>query len=204
LKHSHEEFVQELNLAPGLLLSMPQLSDPNFTRAVVLMLDHGDDGSFGLILNHPTPLSVSEVLSSLEVDWCGDSEAVVWSGGPVMPTSGWMLHSGCDELAAPSETLDHALEFSGTLRVSDSLYMSTSEENIKILAEAAPERLRFLMGYAGWSEGQLASEMAEGSWLHADINSDILFGASAEEMWALCLKNMGIDPEAIVQSRGVH
>ena len=52
----HEDFVQELNLAPGLLLSMPQLADPNFTRAVVLMLDHGDDGSFGLILNHPTPL----------------------------------------------------------------------------------------------------------------------------------------------------
>jgi putative transcriptional regulator len=168
------------------------------------MLDHGDDGSFGLILNHPTPMSVAKILSSLEVDWCGEPGALIWSGGPVMPTSGWILHSGCDELGPASETLDHALEFSGTLKIASDLYMSTSEENIKILAEAAPERMRFLLGYAGWSQGQLAAEMAEGSWLHADINVDILFESSADDMWEHCLKNIGIDPESIVQSRGVH
>jgi putative transcriptional regulator len=196
--------VQELNLAPGLLLSMPQLSDPNFTRAVVLMLDHGDDGSFGLIMNQPTPMSVPEILKSLEVDWCGDPEALVWSGGPVMPTSGWILHSGTDDLGPASDTLDHALEFSGNLKIGDDFYLSTSEENIKILAESAPTSMRFLLGYAGWSEGQLAQEMAEGSWLHADINKDILFNSPAEHMWEHCLKNIGIDPESIVQSRGVH
>jgi putative transcriptional regulator len=183
---------------------MPQLSDPNFTRAVVLMLDHGDDGSFGLIMNHPSAMPVAEILSSLEVDWCGNPDAVVWSGGPVMPTSGWILHSGTDDLEAVSDTLDHALEFTGTLKVMEGLYMSTSEENIKILAESAPDSMRFLLGYSGWAQDQLAQEMAEGSWLHADIDADILFHSPAEEMWEACLKNTGIDPEAIVQSRGVH
>lgn len=196
--------MQELDLAPGLLLSMPQLSDPNFSRAVVLMLDHGDDGSFGLIMNHPSTMEVADLLSNLEVDWCGKPDAVVWSGGPVMPNSGWILHSGCDEIEAASDTLDDALENTGTLKVSDGLYMSTSEENIKILAENAPGHLRFLLGYSGWAAGQLAQEMTQGSWLHADINTEILFEAPAEEMWERCLKNIGIDPEAIVQSRGVH
>ncbi len=204
LKHSHEEIVQELNLAPGLLLSMPQLSDPNFTRAVILMLDHGDDGSFGLIMNHPSHLPVAEVLGSLEVEWCGDAEALVWSGGPVLPNSGWILHSECDDIDDASGTLDHALEISGTLKIMEGLYMSTSEEKIKVLAESAPDRMRFLLGYSGWATGQLANEMAEGSWLHADIDIATLFETPAEEMWAECLRHMGIDPEAIVQSRGVH
>jgi putative transcriptional regulator len=196
--------VKELDLAPGLLLSMPQLSDPNFSRAVVLMLDHGDDGSFGLIMNHPSSMEVADLLSNLEVDWCGKPEAVVWSGGPVMPNSGWVLHSGSSEIEAASDTLDDALESTGSLKVADGLYMSTSEENIKILAESAPDRMRFLLGYSGWAGGQLAQEMAQGSWLHADINTDILFDSPAEEMWERCLKNIGIDPESIVQSRGVH
>ncbi len=183
---------------------MPQLSDPNFSRAVVLMLDHGDDGSFGLIMNHPTTMSVADILSSLEVDWCGEFDAKVWSGGPVMPTSGWILHSHCDELAPASDTLDHALEFSGTMKIMDDLYMSTSEENIKILAESAPDRMRFLVGYSGWASDQLAQEMAQGSWLHADIDSKILFESPADEMWEACVHKMGIDPESIIQSRGVH
>jgi putative transcriptional regulator len=196
--------VQEINLAPGLLLSMPQLSDPNFARAVVLMLDHGEDGSFGLIMNQPTSMSVAEILTSLEVDWLGDFDAVVWSGGPVMPTSGWVLHTGSDELSPASDTLDHALEFSGTLKIQEGLFMSTSEENIKILAETAPDEMRFLIGYSGWASGQLAEEMAQGSWLHADIDTKILFESSADEMWERCLNKMGIDPKSIVQSRGVH
>jgi putative transcriptional regulator len=64
--------------------------------------------------------------------------------------------------------------------------------------------MRFLLGYSGWAAGQLAQEMAQGSWLHADINTEILFDSPAENMWERCLKNIGIDPESIVQSRGVH
>jgi len=183
---------------------MPQLSDPNFTRAVVLMLDHGDEGSFGLIVNHPSTMEVAELMTGLEVDWCGKHDAVVWAGGPVMPNSGWILHSGSDELPNASDTLDQALEATGHMKVCDGLFMSTSEENIRILAEAPPQRMRFLLGYSGWAGGQLAQEMAQGSWLHADINTDILFDANVEDMWALCLKNIGIDPESIVQSSGIH
>ena len=64
--------VESSNLAPGLLLAMPQLADPNFSRAVVLMIEHGDSGSFGLVINHPSPIRAAELLESLEMNWQQD------------------------------------------------------------------------------------------------------------------------------------
>ena len=72
-------------MAPGLLLAMPQLADPNFSRSVVLMIEHGPQGSFGLVINHPSPIKASELLESLEMQWGGEDAAVVWAGGPVSP-----------------------------------------------------------------------------------------------------------------------
>ena len=76
-------------IAPGLLLAMPQLLDPNFSRSVVLMIEHADDHSFGLVLNRPTEFQVADVLSPMHIEWAGDPDAVVWLGGPVMPRSGY-------------------------------------------------------------------------------------------------------------------
>ena len=196
--------MQETSLAPGLLLSMPQLADPNFARAVVLMLEHNEEGSFGLIVNHESELPVSQLLGGIDATWTGDPDAVVWAGGPVMPGSGWVLHTGSDELGPVSHTLGGALDESGTLRVSEELFMSTSEGNLKILAQHPPKRTRFLLGYSGWGGGQLAAEMAAGSWLHCDIDLDILFDSPSDEMWYDCLQSMGLSPESLVQAHGVH
>ena len=56
--------MESANLAPGLLLAMPQLADPNFSRAVVLMIEHSEQGSFGLVINHPSPIKASELLAA--------------------------------------------------------------------------------------------------------------------------------------------
>ena len=84
--------LESSNLAPGLLLAMPQLDDPNFSRAVVLMVEHNEQGSFGLVINHPSPIRATELLESLEMSWRGAESAVVWAGGPVSPSTGWVLH----------------------------------------------------------------------------------------------------------------
>src|SRR5512140_3601048 len=94
----------QTNLAPGLLLAMPQLVDPNFTRSVVLMIEHGDKGSFGLVINQPSPIRASELLGSLDMVWRGADEEVVWAGGPVSPTTGSLRHepSGASDPTAPT------------------------------------------------------------------------------------------------------
>src|SRR5688572_8675998 len=151
--------MDEGKVAPGLLLAMPQLIDPNFAPSVVLMIEHTDDGSFGLVINRPSSMSVVTLLKALEVDWRGAGGAVVWGGGPVMPATGWVLHAPLSGPEAP-------IEQPGTITIAPGIALSTSPDMLKHIARRPPPRLRFLLGYSGWGPGQLTSEMARGSWLH--------------------------------------
>jgi putative transcriptional regulator len=196
--------VTERNLAPGLLLAMPQLLDPNFHRAVVLMIEHNEEGSFGLIVNRPSTMSVSALLVALDMTWRGDNGAVVWTGGPVMPTSGWVLHEPSHRIGRGAATLQSGLESDGTVSFAPGLDLSTSPDKLRLIAESPPERTRFLLGYSGWGPGQLADEMARGSWLHADPDPDLIFETPAEVLWECALRSLGVSPEAIVQGSGIH
>jgi putative transcriptional regulator len=190
----------ETSLAPGLLLAMPQLVDPNFTRSVVFMIEHGDAGSFGLVINQPSPIRASELLDSLEMPWNGAEDEVVWAGGPVAPTTGWVLH---EPIAALPMT--RGLGSSGTIEVSDAIALSTSPEKLRVLATSPPRRLRMFLGYSGWARGQLASEMARGSWLVAEPDPEIVFDTPAADIWTRAMASLGIaNPESVVQGRGVH
>ncbi len=183
---------------------MPQLNDPHFSRAVVLMIEHDDEGSFGLIVNHESELTITELMAGLDTEWAGAEDAKVWAGGPVMPGSGWVLHNGSELLGRSSTTLSEALDETGTVKINDELFLSTSVGNIKTLSGNPTDRMRMLLGYSGWSTGQLAEEMAAGSWLHCDLDTNILFDCPPDEMWERCLAKMGLSPEMIFQSRGVH
>lgn len=190
----------ETSLAPGLLLAMPQLVDPNFTRAVVLMIEHDTSGSFGLVINQPSEMGAGDLLQNLQIQWRGDADEVVWSGGPVMPTSGWVLHAPVDWITDTAATIEEG----STIAVHEGLSLSTSPEKLKSLAENPPDHVRILLGYSGWGPGQLADEMARGSWLHADVTPDLVFDTPADEMWETALESLGIDPQTIVVGRGVH
>lgn len=188
------------SLAPGLLLAMPQLQDPNFTRSVVLMIEHGDSGSFGLVVNQPSPIKAVELLDSLGMPWQGDREAVVWSGGPVAPGTGWVLHEPYPELPSAGRLGDGA-----TIHVGPGLALTTSPDALRTIAGAPPDRIRLLLGYSGWAAGQLAAEMARGSWLHADADPSLIFEAPPELMWERAVASLGIThADSLVQGRGVH
>src|SRR5277367_5583602 len=105
---------------------MPQLADPNFSRAVILMIEHSDQGSFGLIINHPSAIKAAELLESLEMIWRGDDSAVVWAGGPVSPSTGWVLH----------EPL--ATEHTGTISVTSGISLSMSPDSLRAIANRPP------------------------------------------------------------------
>ena len=180
-------------LAPGLLLAMPQLPDPNFSRSVVLMIEHDSKGSWGLVVNRPTPIQVSDVLQRLEIAWAGDEDEVVWQGGPVEPWRGCVLH--------PPVALD--LQDSALVLV-PGVALSTLPEQLQALAEQPPDPLRFLLGYAGWGGGQLEHELAEGSWLMAPATPGLIFECEPERMWEAAIASLGIDPTNLVPASGVH
>ena len=117
---------------------MPQLADPNFSRAVVLMIEHSEQGSFGLVINHPSPIKASELLDSLEMSWCGEDSAVVWAGGPVSPSTGWVLH----EPVGGTQP--------GTIEITSTISLSTSPDRLRAIANQPPRNVRLLLGYSGW------------------------------------------------------
>jgi putative transcriptional regulator len=186
--------VESSNLAPGLLLAMPQLSDPNFSRAVVLMIEHGENGSFGLVVNHPSPISATELLESLDMSWAGESSAVVWAGGPVSPSTGWVLHEPIG-IAQPGQ---------GTIAITSSISLSTSPDRLRAIANQPPRNIRLLLGYSGWAPGQLEAEMSRGAWLHASADPALIFNTPADDIWDSAMRSLGINPESLFASRGVN
>jgi putative transcriptional regulator len=187
--------VESSNLAPGLLLAMPQLADPNFSRAVVLMIEHSEEGSFGLVINHPSPIRATELLESLEMSWRGEDSAVVWAGGPVSPSTGWVLH----------EPIVHAAPGNGgTIEITQAICLSTSPDRLRAIASAPPRNIRLLLGYSGWGPGQLAAEMSRGAWLHTSAEAQLIFETPADTMWDVAMRTLGINPESLFTGRGVN
>ena len=175
---------------------MPQLLDPNFERAVVLMVHHDAESSFGLVVNRESDLLAEDLVSSLDLEWGGDADARVWWGGPVEPTSGWMLFG--DDPRQADLSPDHVMTISTGLRFTASL------DAFGLLAPSPPGRLRLLLGYAGWGAGQLESEIAQGAWLSAPAVPGTLFDLPAEAIWDQVVRDLGIDPGSLVSTSGVH
>ncbi len=179
------------NFEPTLLLSMPQLQDPNFARSVVLLCDYLPEGAFGLVLNRPTDAAASTMVH-LEPPIGTGNDLVLGSGGPVEPDRGWILTA--EEPVEP-----------GYRTIVAGLYLSTSPILLRRILESRPApRARVLAGYAGWGPGQLDAELEHSSWLMSDVALDIVFDVAPERMWETALRRMGADPAALQMSRGVH
>ncbi|HEY4241859.1 MAG TPA: YqgE/AlgH family protein [Kofleriaceae bacterium] len=187
--------MESSNLAPGLLLAMPQLADPNFSRAVVLMIEHSEKGSFGLVVNHPSSIKAAELLESMDMAWQGHDSALVWRGGPVQPSTGWVLH----------EPVDHAeAGRGGTIAITSSISLSTSPERLRAIAGLPPRQVRLLLGYSGWGPGQLADEMSRGAWLHVAADPELVFETPADDIWETAIQSLGINPRDLFVGGGVN
>jgi putative transcriptional regulator len=183
------------SLAPALLLSMPQLLDPNFARTVVLLCKHSErEGAFGLIVNRPL-VTTGTVMVHLDPPVATERELDIWIGGPVEPQRSWILVGGGPENPAVS----------GAMQVADDIYLSTSPQLLRRLLEPdPPANTRLVVGYSGWGPGQLERELSESSWLLSDVDGDLLFNTPPDQMWERAIRRLGVDPAALTMSRGVH
>lgn len=177
---------------PVLLIAMPQIQDPFFHKSVVLLIQHGEEGSAGLIVNRPTGLQVSEVLSGMEMRWGGDETAVTWFGGPVAPQTGTVLYAPADGGGDGAPDGDDGEGGTGT--VVAGLALTQNVTVLNRLAPAPPLRFRLLLGYAGWGEGQLMEEFLRNDWLTAPVDPDLVFAPRPEDAWTGALAAVGVDP----------
>jgi len=183
------------SLAPALLLSMPQLLDPNFARAVVLLCKHTvKDGAFGLVLNRPL-VTTGTVMVQLDPPVSTNRELDIWIGGPVDPQRSWMLVGG-----GPEDP-----EVSGAAQIAEGVYLSTSPTLLRRLVEPdPPSNARLVIGYSGWAPGQLENELAESAWLLSDVDADLVFHTPPDQMWDAAMRSLGINPADLFTGRGVN
>lgn len=176
-------------LAPGLLVAMPQLQDPNFHRAVVLIVEHSKGGAMGLVLNRAAPITLKDVAEGQSLLLAPDRKAEhVFMGGPVEPQRGFVLHDSSD--------------ISERHEVLPGLYLSVTLDALQPLFNDAAHRLRFCLGYAGWGPNQLEQEIAQGAWLFAEASPDYALSGEPKFLWENVLKHMGVDPAMIVSGAG--
>lgn len=186
-------------LSGQLLIAMPIMTDRRFVRSVIYMCAHSEDGAMGLILNQRVPhISFPDLLQKLGIDPSGSdgmaSEILtrpVHIGGPVETGRGFVLH-----------TPDYFVKES-TLPIDDEVCLTATIDILKAIATGeGPSRSLLALGYAGWSPGQLESEIQANGWLHCPADADLVFGSEVESKYARALGKIGVDPSHLVSDAG--
>jgi putative transcriptional regulator len=176
---------QKISAKAGrLLVSEPFMQDPYFKRSVVLLTEHNERGSFGLILNKPIPMYLNEAIENAP---SFDSKLAL--GGPVQKETLHYLHLLGNQIPNSTEVMDGVF-WGGDFEAVTELILA---------GELQPDNIRLFVGYAGWAEGQLDSEMESKSWIVARASKNVLFEGKPENLWADILKGMGSPYDYLVK-----
>lgn len=171
-------------LTGKLLIAMPHMGDPRFHKAVIFICAHDVNGAMGLVINHTLPgLELDELLSQLHIEGAKTGgEIPVMSGGPVETGRGFILHKGDF----------HQID---SLKIESDIYVTGTMDALKAIAQGqGPDEMLFILGYAGWSAGQLDLEMQQNAWLVVDADPDLIFEGDPDQRWDRAIRKMGIDP----------
>ncbi|MDY0217343.1 MAG: YqgE/AlgH family protein [Bacteroidales bacterium] len=163
-------------MAGRLLIAEPFMFDMYFRRTVVLLIDHSEEGSFGVVLNKPTFIKIKDVVDSFP-----DVDYPLYSGGPVDINNVYFLHRLSKIISDGSPVKD------------DVSWGGNKKEIIQILESNFfdDSQLRVFMGYSSWEPGQLDTELKQKAWVVADFNPEIMFKTEPTKLWHTIVESMG-------------
>lgn len=183
-----------------LLVAMPLMTDRRFARSVIYMCAHSEEGAMGLIINHRADhINFPDLLERLGIVPAGSDEGIsadlldrnVHVGGPVETGRGFVLHTA-DYYATES-----------TLPIDAEVSLTASIDILKAIASGnGPDRSILALGYAGWSAGQLESEIQANGWLHCPADPELIFDPDLESKYTRALAKIGVDPSHLVSDAG--
>ncbi|MCB9667628.1 MAG: YqgE/AlgH family protein [Myxococcales bacterium] len=179
------------SLSPGFLVASASMTDPHFKRAVVLLIEHQSQGSFGFLINRPAGISFQGVAEELGLETSPGEvpDLPVLTGGPIAPHTGWIVF----------DPKGVELPEDGAVSVSHGLSVSASRDLLQTIAKGqGPARRLLALGYAGWDAGQLDEELKRGTWIPVDLEEAIVFDTPYEQRWSASLDKLGIDPARLV------
>ena len=171
--------IQSNNVLPSrgkILISEPFLRDATFGRSVILLVDHTDEGSMGLVINKQLPLLLNDII--MEFKYL--DEIPLYKGGPVATDTLFYLHT--------------LAEVPGSISISKGLYLNGNFDEIKkyiLQGNEINEHIRFFLGYSGWESDQLYNEIKENTWLVSEEEKSYLMKDNTKEMWRKALEKLG-------------
>jgi putative transcriptional regulator len=159
-----------------ILISEPFLMDYFFKRSVILLADHNEEGSFGVIINKPVRAKFNDVVKDFP-----DFNTQVFLGGPVQDDSLFFFH-----------TLGDRIE--GSVEILKGIFWGGDIEAVRELIslnQVKTEQIRFFIGYSGWAAKQLDGELERNSWVVANIDAEQLLKTRPSVMWNNSLHRLG-------------
>lgn len=171
------------SLAGHLLIATPVVQESCFARSVIYMCAHNEGGAMGIIINYPVEnIDIKEIFDQLDIVSKAQMNVLpIHFGGPVEANRGFIVHSGDGSRA------ENLIE-------KDGIAVSASISILKDLAEGkGPSKGMLVLGYAGWSPGQLESEIEAGSWIVVPATKQLVFDTDNETKWSVAVSTLGID-----------
>ncbi|KQQ47315.1 hypothetical protein ASF61_01285 [Duganella sp. Leaf126] len=184
----------QLNLANHFLIAMPSMQDPVFGGTVVYVCEHNENGVLGVVINKPTDMTMQVLFERIDLKLDSEQDSAVdqpvMFGGPVQDDRGFVLHT-------PGQ------RYSSSLTVTSDVAFTTSIDVLEAVASGeGPPRMLVSIGYAGWSPGQLESEIGRNGWLTVGADPDILFDVPIEQRYTAAIRLLGIDPLMLASEAG--
>jgi putative transcriptional regulator len=172
-------------LTNHLLVAMPSLADPEFSRSVTLVCEHSlEKGALGIVITKPLSMTLGEVFEQMDIQAAQGTlgDQPVLRGGPVHRDRGFVVHRG-------------GSQWGSSHRVSDEIHITTSRDVLEAMARGqGPQDAFIALGYAGWEAGQLEREMRDNAWLTLPVDDELVFGVPFEERWQAVWQRLGVDP----------
>ena len=170
-------------LTNNFLIAMPNMDGDDFSKSVTLICQHDPDGALGITINKAHSMTMGDIFKQLSVTPVRQEIASIplFTGGPVQPERGFVLHSPVGQ-------------WDSTLPVTEHLALTSSKDILEAIAQdKGPEHWLVALGYAGWSGGQLEQEIMRNAWLHGTADTDIIFDEPLPLRWELAGHRIGVD-----------
>jgi putative transcriptional regulator len=175
-----------MNLTDHFLIAMPAMDDPYFSKSLIYIAEHNDQGALGLIVNRPIDMNLATLFEKIDVPFDNDESPTlaklpVFFGGPVQTDRGFVLHRPVGDWLS-------------TLVVNREVGLTSSRDVLQSVAsKGEPHEMLVTLGYSGWGAGQLEHELAQNAWLTVPAAAHIIFDLPYEERLPSALEALGID-----------
>jgi len=192
------EFLQKkpTYLTNNFLIAMPNVHGDDFSKTVTYLCQHDKEGALGIVVNKPHEMVMGDIFLQLNITPVDKSlsQHVIYSGGPVQPERGFVLHP----ITALAEK-----EWDATITVNDNVSLTSSKDIIEAIAQGkGPDKWLMALGYAGWGSGQLEQEINRNAWLHNEAEQELIFDVPSEQCWQKAAEKLKVDLNLMTNTAG--